>query len=89
MTMIYDLQYIVNHYMPSTHMWRDIQYDLDATDYEMEEAFEEIGENIAGDLESDVEVMAEDWMDRHGCAYDDDFRSAVEKLVAERLEDDD
>ena len=86
--MIYDLQYIVNHYMPSTHIWREIQYELEATDHEMEEAFEEISENIAGDLESDVEVMAEDWMDRHGCAYEYDFRSAVEKLVAERLEDD-
>ena len=89
MTMIYELQYIVNHHMPSTHIWREIQCELDATDHEMEEAFEEIGENIAGDLESDIEVMAEDWMDRHGCAYEYDFRSAVEKLVAERLEDDD
>jgi hypothetical protein len=89
MSMIYDLQYIVNHYMPSTHMWREIQYELEATDYEMEEAFEEISESMAGDLESDVEVMAGDWMDRHGCAYEDDFRSAVEKLVAERLDDDD
>ena len=89
MSMIYDLQYIVNNYMPRTHIWQDIQYDLDATDYEMEEAFEDIADNIAGDLESDVEVMAEDWMDRHGCSYEGDFRSAVEKLVAERLEDDD
>ncbi len=90
MSMIYDLQDIVNHYMPSTYMWREIQCELDATDHEMEMAFEEIGENIAGDLEADVEVMAQDWMDRHaGVAYEDDFRSAVEKLVAERLEDDD
>jgi len=75
--------------MPRTHMWNEIQNELDASDHEMEEAFEEIGEYIAGDLESDIEVMAEDWVDRHGYSYEYDFRSAVEKLVAERLEDDD
>ena len=89
MTMIYELQYIVQRYMPETHMWSDIKHELEATDDEMEEAFEEVSETIADDIESDVEVMAEDWMDRHAYHYMDDMRSTVERLVRERLEDDD
>ena len=89
MTMIYELQYIVQRYMPETHMWSDIKHELEATDYEMEEAFEEVSETIADDIESDVEVMAEDWMDRHAYHYMDDMRSTVERLVKERLELDD
>ena len=90
MSMIYDIQYMVNDYMPSCNMWCEIQNDLNATDTEMEEAFEEnVSESMAGDIESDVEVMAQDWMDRHGCAYEGEFRDAVRKLVNDRLEDDD
>ena len=87
--MIYELQYIVQRYIPWTYMWSDIQHELESTDEEMDEAFEVISENIAGDLESDVEVMAEDWMDRHGCAYEEDFRSAVRILINDRIEYDD
>ena len=89
MTMIYELEYMVQRYMPRTHMWSDIQHALEATDDEMDEAFNEIAENIAGDIESDVEVMAEDWMDRHGCAYEEDLRHAVRKIINDRIEYDD
>ena len=88
MAMIYELREMVQGYIPSTHMWRDIQYDLEATEYEMEEAFEEVVDTIADDIESDIEVMAEDWMDRHAYHYMDEMRITVEKLVAERVEDD-
>ena len=90
MSMIYDIQYIVNDYMNGTNMWNEIQVELEATDHEMEEAFEdEISDNMASDLECDVEVMAQDWMDRHGCAYEHSFRDAVRKLVNDRIESDD
>ena len=48
MSMIYDIQYIVNNYMNGTNMWNEIQAELEATDHEMEEAFEdEISDNMA------------------------------------------
>lgn len=88
MSMIYDIQYIVNGYINGTNMWNEIQAELEATDHEMEEAFEnEVSEKMASDLECDVEVMAQDWMDRHGCAYRNDFHSAVRKLVNDRIDD--
>jgi hypothetical protein len=87
--MIHELEYIVRRYIPTTNDWNEIRHELDATEGEMDEAFDEVAEFMAGDLESDVEVMAEDWMDRHAYSYMEDVRSTVEKLVAERLEDDD
>ena len=89
MTMIYELEYIVCRYMPRTHMWNDIQHALEATDDEMQEAFDEMSENIASDIECDVEVMAEDWLDRHSCAYENDLHSAVRRIVNDRIESDD
>ena len=88
MTMTYELESIVQRYMPGTHMWSEIKHELEATDDEMEEAFEEVAEHIAGDIEADVEVMAEDWMDRHSESYMEDMRSIVERLIRNRIEDD-
>ena len=89
MSMIYELEYIVCRYMPRTHMWNDIQHDLQATDDEMQEAFETLSENIACDIEADVEVMAEDWLDRHSCAYEGEFIDVVRRIVNDRIETDD
>ena len=89
MSMIYELEYIVCRYMPRTHMWSDIQHALEATNDEMQEAFDEMSENIACDIEADVEVMAEDWLDRHCCAYEVELRAAVRRLVNDRIESDD
>mgnify|MGYP003124150766 CR=1 FL=1 len=89
MSAIYELEYIVKNQLPQTSMWQDLQYDTGATDEEMEEVLEQHAETIADAIYSDLEPMAENWMNRHAYHYVEDMQPDLLRLINDRDEDDD
>ena len=71
MTMLYELEMIVQHHLPDTHMWSDLKHDLDATEEEME---------ALALLEALLEELSDDELLEHASNMLQVFDAAAEEL---------
>ena len=87
MSAIYEITSSVEVHVQRSHWYRDVQDETRANDYQMEHGADAVIDNIADDVWSDLDVLIEGWLDRHGERYKDELRRDVEKVVSEEEDD--
>ena len=88
MSAIYEITDTVQSYVYQSCWYMEVQNDTGANGNEMDTAVEPLIDNIADDVWSDLEILIEGWLDRHGERYKEDLLANVMVEINAKENDD-